>query len=174
MSKSAAKLEGYSRNAIAACHDAAMAGLSFIAALYLRLEYGEFELAVGLLIYGTVAFIAISMIICVTLRLYRGLWRYASPRDMLTILKVVSLSILIFYSALFLFNRLEGMPRSVFFIHWLLFLLFLTAPRLAYRAFKDRSLRYALSDASAGAAGRRQQPGGAFPDGYAASRPCAL
>lgn len=146
MSKNAAKLEGYYRNAIAACHDAAMAGLSFVVALYLRLSYAEFEFASSLLIYGTAIFIAISMAVCFSMRLYRGLWRYASPRDMLTILKAVSLSILIFYSAMFMFNRLEGMPRSVFFIHWLLLLLLLTGPRLAYRALKDRSLRYALSD----------------------------
>lgn len=140
------KVKSFRRNTIAALHDAVMAGLSFVLALWLRLGQGEFDTQEIPLAQGTFAFVALCMALFLSMRLYRGLWRYASPRDMLTIFKAVSLAILIFYSGLFLFNRLENMPRSVVIIHWMALLVMLTGPRLAYRALKDRSLRYALSN----------------------------
>lgn len=134
------------RRFIAFLHDAAMAGISFPAALYLRLGEEEIGLAHTYLAKGMLVSVGISMTVFISMRLYRGLWRFASPRDMITILKAVSVAVLLFYTAMFLFTRLESMPRSVVFIHWLLLLLLLVTPRLLYRTIKDRSLQGALTD----------------------------
>lgn len=133
------------RNMIAACHDALMAGLSFVLALYLRLGDEQFALAENYLVPGTLLFTAVCMGSFFSMRLYRGLWRYASMRDMLSIVKAVSLSILIFAACMFLLNRLDGLPRSVLFINWMLLILMLGAPRFVYRALKDRTLRWRMS-----------------------------
>jgi O-antigen biosynthesis protein WbqV len=76
------------------------------------------------------------------MRLYRGLWRYASMQDMVTIVKAVTLAVLIFAVLMFTINRLEGVPRSVLFINWMLLLFMLGGPRFLYRAFKDRTLSW--------------------------------
>ena len=46
--------------------------------------------------------------------LYRGIWRYASLPDLIRILKAVFLGTVLSAVILFLFYRLEGIPRSVF------------------------------------------------------------
>jgi FlaA1/EpsC-like NDP-sugar epimerase len=72
--------------------------------------------------------------------LYRGVWRFASIPDLLRILKAVAAGVLVTAAVVFLFNRLEGVPRSVFLLDGILLLLLLGGPRLAYRWLKDRHL----------------------------------
>jgi O-antigen biosynthesis protein WbqV len=134
------KLPPALRNAVAAGHDGLMAGLSFVLAIYLRLGDDQFAQASGYLVPGTMICAAITLSVCIWLRLYRGLWRYASLRDVLTILKAVSISIALFYLLLFIQFRLQNVPRSAPLIHWLVLVALLIGPRFAYRALKDGAL----------------------------------
>ena len=70
------------------------------------------------------------------LHLYEGLWRYVSMRDILAILKGVSLSSLIF-SAVVLMVLGPGFPRRVLLLDWLLCLALVGGVRLAFRAFRE-------------------------------------
>lgn len=72
--------------------------------------------------------------------LYRGLWRFASLPDLANIVRAAVAGALAIALALFLFNRLEGVPRSVLVIYPFLACLALAAPRLAYRYWKDSRL----------------------------------
>lgn len=135
----------FNRNVIAAAHDAVMAALSFMLAVYLRLGEDQLALASDYLKYGTALFTVIAVAVFVSMRLYRGLWRYASMRDLVAITKAVTLSILVFAVVMFAINRLEGVPRSVLFINWMLLLFMLGGPRFLYRAMKDRSLSWRMS-----------------------------
>jgi len=69
--------------------------------------------------------------------LYRGLWRFASLPDLWNIARAGVFGALAISLALFLFSRLEGVPRSVLVFYPLALLLFLGAPRLLYRFWKD-------------------------------------
>ena len=73
--------------------------------------------------------------------LYRGMWRYVGVRDMLDILKAVSLS-----SALFAFGMLlffgHGFPRSVLLIDWMICISLVGGARLAIRVFRESSRGY--------------------------------
>ncbi len=69
--------------------------------------------------------------------LYRGLWRFASLPDLWNIARAGVFGALAISLALFLFSRLEGVPRSVLLLYPLVLLLFLGAPRLLYRFWKD-------------------------------------
>jgi len=129
-----------SRSFIAASHDAMMAGLSFMLSLYVRLGDDQMYLAYEYMLPGTVLFTLICVAVFSSMRLYRGLWRFASMQDMVTIAKSVSLAVLIFAVCMFFFNRLESVPRSVFFINWMLLMCMLAAPRFAYRSLKDRTV----------------------------------
>ncbi len=73
--------------------------------------------------------------------LYRGIWRFASIKDLSRIVKSVALGTLILSLFSAVFFRLEGVPRSVFFLFPLLLTLGLTVPRFFYRGIKDHSLK---------------------------------
>ncbi len=124
-----------------ALHDAGMAGMSFLLSLYLRLGSERMFLAAPYWQTGVILFTCICMIVFVSMRLYRGLWRYASTEDLGTIARAVTLSILVFSALMFLISRMEGIPRSTLVINWLVLLVMLSAPRFAYRSLKDRTLR---------------------------------
>lgn len=133
------------RNVIAAFHDGVMAAISFLLAIYIRLgdeQFAQFQPSIK---FGTLVFTIVCVSVFIFMRLYRGLWRYASMRDLIAIVKAVSLSILIFAALIFIFNRSEGLPRSVLFINWMLLVMFLGGSRFAYRAFKDHTLSWKLS-----------------------------
>lgn len=121
-------------------HDVFMAVASLWLAYYLRL--GEEVMLIGgdVLPLATIAFIPLCFLVLTGSGLYRGLWRYASMQDLLTLTRAVTLLLLIFYLGLFLLVRLEGVPRSVPAIQWLLLLAMMGAPRFAYRILKDRRL----------------------------------
>jgi len=119
-------------------HDIVMAGLSFLVALYLRvgLDFSHFPLL--FVIQATSLYIIISASIFWTMRLYAGVWRYTSLEDLLTIIRAVTTITLVFLAAMFLFSRLEFVPRSTLPINWLVLLAFLCGPRFFHRLTKDR------------------------------------
>jgi len=134
-----------SRRAILAfLHDVAMAALSFALALYLRLgdDFGATEPRLTVL-YG-VSFTAIAAVIFLLTGLYRGIWRYASLPDLVNIARAATLTELVFLPVMFLFTRLDTLPRSFLLIDWLVLIALLGGPRLGYRAFKDRGLDHLL------------------------------
>ena len=133
------------RNLLAAAYDAAVAALSFVLSVYIRLGTEQWYLAKDYLLPGTVGFTAVSVAVFAYMRLYRGLWRYASMQDMLAIVKAVSLSVLCFAVLMFTMTRLTGMPRSVLFINWMLLSFMLGGPRFLYRACLDRTFRWSFS-----------------------------
>ena len=116
-----------------------MAAVSFIIALYLRLgdnaiyEYEHFTPSILL-------FTSICAVVFSVMGLYRGIWRYASLKDMVAIIKAVTLATLIFVPVLFILTRLESFPRSVLIINWMVLLVALGGPRILYRMIKDKSL----------------------------------
>lgn len=136
------------RKLVAMIHDTVMAAVSFNLAFVLRLGWGLSGNLLPNMWMATALFTAIAVGIFTTLRLYRGLWRFASMQDLVTLTKAVTLAIGLFYLSLFLFNRLEGMPRSVPVIHWMLLLAMLGGPRFVYRITKDKIIgrRFTLQD----------------------------
>src|SRR5712692_2939034 len=121
-----------------------MAALSFALALYLRIGDEMLTKEPRLtLIYGA-AFSAIAAIVFLVTGLYRGIWRYASLPDLFNIARAATLTVLIFLPVMFVFTRLETLPRSTLLIDWLVLIALLGGPRLGYRLFKDRGLDHFL------------------------------
>ncbi len=69
--------------------------------------------------------------------LYRGIWRFASVPDLLNILKAGAIGLLAIVVGLFLYNRLEQVPRTVLVLYPIVLTALLGMPRLLYRAWKD-------------------------------------
>lgn len=74
--------------------------------------------------------------------LYRGMWRFVSIRDLISLVKAVTLSSLLSVSLLFLFFRLEHYPRSIFIIDWFIVIVFIGGSRLAYRLYREGWFRF--------------------------------
>ena len=72
--------------------------------------------------------------------LYRGVWRFASLPDLWNILRATVIGALAIGLALFLYNRLTDVPRSVLLLYPVVLSILLGAPRLAYRFWKDSRL----------------------------------
>ena len=79
--------------------------------------------------------------------LYRGIWRFASVPDLLNILKASVFGLLAILLALFIYNRLDQVPRSVLVLYPVVLTALLGMPRLLYRSWKDHTM--ARTDKSA-------------------------
>jgi len=124
------------RSATVAAHDVIMAMISFVASVQLRyLAEGSFQ-ELGFIMPGTVLFAVVCAVVFWAVGLYRGIWHYASMNDLLTILKAVTLAVLVFVPLMFLVTRLDLYPRSALLINWPLLVFLLIGPRVLYRAFR--------------------------------------
>ncbi|MEO5374412.1 MAG: polysaccharide biosynthesis protein [Alphaproteobacteria bacterium] len=131
----------FHRGHVAFVHDIVMAAVSFVASLYLRLGGALPEYVEPLFVMqGTVLFTMVAAAVFWSQKMYRGIWRYASLRDLVTITRAVTLVILVFLPVMFLLTRLEALPRSVLLINWFVLMALLGGPRFLYRLFKDRTL----------------------------------
>lgn len=92
----------------------------------------------------TVLFVLVAGPVFLSQKMYRGIWRYASLNDFLTITRSATLAVLIFLPILFLLTRLSGFPRSTVVITWFVLIALLAGPRFLYRMIKDRRVDAAL------------------------------
>ena len=131
-------------------HDLIMSASSFLVALYLRLGS---DLRPGWtlshLAPEAVGFALVAAVVMWKGGMYKGVWRYASVVDMVTLLRSAAITVLLFYVLLFLLNRLEQMPRTVPLIHWFAMVSMLGGPRFLYRLWRDH--RQELRQAAQGA-----------------------
>lgn len=132
------------RARIALLHDTVMAVISFPLSLYLRVGDVFYFFWGDYIVETSLIFAAICAPVFLYSRLYKGIWGYASIEDLTAITKAVTLAILIFLPALFLFARLEQLPRSLPLIQWFVLMALLGGPRFLYRIFKDRRLENIL------------------------------
>ena len=65
--------------------------------------------------------------------LYRGLWRFASMPDMWNILRACIVGAVAVAVTLFLYNRLQQVPRTVLIVYPFVLAILLALPRLVYR-----------------------------------------
>ena len=152
------------RQRIALLHDVAMAAVSFVAALTLRLGLDDVPFASPNFWVALGLFTGVCGAVFWVTDLYQGIWRYASLNDMLAILRAVTLALLIFLPITFLITRLDELPRSFLIIDWLVLVFLLGAPRMVYRVFKDRGFEHVLERDSHKRAGAAEGRAGGYED----------
>jgi FlaA1/EpsC-like NDP-sugar epimerase len=72
--------------------------------------------------------------------LYKGLWRFASIPDLMRIIKASCVGTLVLVCVCAIVTRLEGIPRSIFFLYPILLITGLSLSRISYRWYKDHHL----------------------------------
>ncbi|HLF97789.1 MAG TPA: nucleoside-diphosphate sugar epimerase/dehydratase [Methylococcaceae bacterium] len=120
-------------------HDLAMAPLAWLGAYWLRYNLEAIPVPEWSMALSALPFVlAIQAVVLRVFRFYRGVWSFASLLDLYRISKAVAASALLIAAGLFIYNRLDGVPRSVIPLYAILLLLLLGGPRFVYRFWKDR------------------------------------
>lgn len=122
-------------------HDVVVTALAWYTALLARFNFdlppAEY---LGPAVTALPLAVAVQAVISWRFGLYRGLWRFASLPDLWNIIRAAALGAVSIGIALFLANRLQGIPRSVLILYPVFLVVMLGGPRLLYRLWKDHSL----------------------------------
>jgi FlaA1/EpsC-like NDP-sugar epimerase len=136
--KIAAKLR--SRGA-AVAHDVLMIPIAWLGAYWLRFNLESIpEPYLGQALAMLPVVLVIHVSVFLYFGLYRGVWRFASIPDLLRIGQAVLIATALSSVVIFLFTRMDFIPRSVIPLSALLLVFLLGGPRFIYRWLKDRRL----------------------------------
>lgn len=89
-------------------------------------------------IYAACMFAGLFWAVSLNSNIHRSMWRHASIGDLVRIVLLAAVSVLLFYSALFLVNRMQAVPRSVPVVQLCLLIGMLGGSRLAWRLWQTR------------------------------------
>ena len=127
----------YARQAI----DLTWVALSAPLALVIRDNFALWPHRVdGLIPYALVCIVSAAIVFRAA-GLQHTLWRYVSLTDVLHVIAAVTVTLLLALLAVFIWNRLEGVPRAVPVIQWLLLVGGLVGSRIAVRVVGERKRR---------------------------------
>ena len=115
--------------------------MSYIAAYLLRYEGVLNTENLNLIVASLPILIIIKLSSLYIFGLYKGVWQYVGVYDLFNIFKAVSFGSLISVVALAFIFRFLGYSRAVFIIDWLIFLIAVSAARLAIRFFREYFFR---------------------------------
>ncbi len=153
----------FSRRAALVLMDIMAIMVSSFAALYIRFEFSFRAIQPVFLKhyeYTMVYNICMTLILFVLFRLYRSVWRYASATELINIVFATTIAALVHL----IFCSVTGwyMPRSYYFLYWILLFGSVCCIRFSYRILRmfrskyrestDRNIRTAVMLIGAGAA----------------------
>lgn len=120
-------------------HDMLMTTLAWQAAWWIRfnLEFPFYNWQLSL--YTLPLVLIVQGLVFNRFKLHRGLWRFASLPDLWNIFRAAVFGAVFITLVLFIWSRLEGIPRSILVLYPVLLMFLLGGPRLAYRMWKDHS-----------------------------------
>ena len=131
------KIKHYAREIIF-LHDVFMIPIAWFGAFWLRFNLGIIpDQFLSAAINYLPFVLLIQIVFFFYFSLYGGVWRFSSIPDIIRIIKSVSIGALAITICLFLFNRVESIPRSVPVLYTVLLVLLLSASRFLYRYWKD-------------------------------------
>lgn len=133
-------MKGINRRIAIVLHDISVVFVAWGLAYLIRHNFSLESLQSVAFIQTLLVVVAFQGLVLWWSGLYRGLWRFASVPDLWNILRAAVVGGLAVSLALFLFNRLDGVPRSTLALYPMFLIFLLGAPRMMYRVWKDRGL----------------------------------
>lgn len=119
-------------------HDLLMIPLAWMVAYWLRYNLSHIpDQFLAQAAWFLAILVPIQGVTLLAFGVHRGVWRFTSLSDLLRVLKAIITGIVVTAIALFLYNRLQLIPRSIFFLYGLVLTFLLCGSRLAYRLLKD-------------------------------------
>ncbi len=131
-------LKGWQKTSLAILHDYVASALSLFCAFWLA--FGDFDFISSEVSKFTMilALVTISQLfIFYFCGLYKGVWKFSSAPDLIRVVRGALFAVMASYLLLFLFTRLEHIPRSSLIIDWLLLVVLLGGGRFSYRLFRE-------------------------------------
>src|SRR5882672_10204829 len=128
------------RAALAFAHDVLASAVCWVLAFWLRLNLEIPKEFFPPLATAVTASVPLHALIFWSLGLYRGSWRYASLPDLKRIALACLIGALAVPALLAFFRADINVPRSTFILAPLLLAAIMSGSRIAYRAWKERSL----------------------------------
>jgi FlaA1/EpsC-like NDP-sugar epimerase len=128
---------------LAYLHDVAMAGIAFAVAVYLRLGPEALTAGRDAMLQGAASFAAVAALVFAILRLYRGVWRYVSIPEILTIANAVTFATALYVPVMMIVPGLLSVPVETLFINWFVTCALLGGPRILYRLSVGRGFETA-------------------------------
>ena len=130
----------FSQRAAIVLHDLLMVALAWALAFLVRFNFAIPQADAEVMTWTLPVALVVQGLLLWWVGLYRSLWRFASIPDLWNIIRAVTIGTLVIGLGLFLINRLDGVPRSIFALYPLFLILSLGAPRIVYRVWKDHGL----------------------------------
>jgi len=124
-----------SRSALTLSHDVFIVILSLLVSLFLRLGDDISQISTSTIALNTLLYVLFGISIFLGKHVYRGMWRYASLGDLVSISLSVTYITLLYLPVMFFLPQDLSLPRSTPFINWFVLIAFLGAPRLFYRMY---------------------------------------
>lgn len=119
-------------------HDVLVIPIAWLGAFWLRFNLDSIPAESWQAAYTALPIVVLGQIaVYWGFGLYRGIWRFASMPDLLRIIKAAIVGILLISVSLFLINRLDYIPRSVFPLYGILLVMMLGGSRFIARWVKD-------------------------------------
>jgi len=128
------------RNAVAFGHDIMAAAAAWVLGYLFRFNFEIFEPYTTTMVSNLAWLVPVQAAIFLWLRMYRGLWRYASLPDLRRILAAALLGAITIAAGVVLLRR-PDVPRSVLVLYPFLLAGIMSGSRLAYRAWREGHLR---------------------------------
>jgi len=117
--------------------DLVLVCIAYYSAYFLRFEGDLLKSNLFLIGESLIWIILIKFSVFFVFGLYRGVWKYISIADLLTIFKVVSLGSIVSVLFLTLVYRFEEYSRAVFFIDWVISLFLISGTRILFRVITE-------------------------------------
>ena len=128
------------RRLVVFVHDILVAAAAWEAAMLVRYNFDPTPLFTPGALRSLAIVVLVQAVVFRWCGLYKGLWRFASTRDLWNILRGAIAGVLLVSLALALYNRLQDVPRTVLVLYPIFLVFLLGGPRLAYRLWKDHRL----------------------------------
>lgn len=140
MEKISTKILSYiflNRGVLTLAHDIFIVILSLQISLFLRLGEDISQIPTSVIALHTLLYVLLALSVFLGKHVYRGMWRYASLGDLVSISISVTYITLLYLPLVFLLPQNLSIPRSTPFINWFVLTAFLGAPRLLYRLYRQ-------------------------------------
>lgn len=125
------------RSILTLAHDLFIIILSLQVSLFLRVGGDISRISPSAIVVNTFLFVLFGLAVFLGKHIYRGMWRYASLGDLISISLSVTYITLLYLPVTLLLPQTLLLPRSTPFINWFVLTAFLGGPRILYRLYRQ-------------------------------------
>ena len=113
--------------------------IAYLMAFFTRFDFNIPVDHLKIMIYTFPVILTIKLATYILFGLHRIIWRYASVRDLIRIIKASTVNNTIFAIIFYVTFQFQGYPRSVILIDWFLYIMMFGGARLFYRYYFEHS-----------------------------------